>query len=82
VGSLEVHVPIAGLIDVTTEIVRLEKQLKRLNEDIQGLSQKLSNPGFIDKAPTDVVSRERGRLDEAHTQLIKITAAISELKDS
>ena len=71
VGQLEVHVPIAGLIDVEAEVARLEKQLKKLESGMKGLSGKLNNPGFTDKAPADVVERERSRLIEAETQHAK-----------
>ena len=80
IGQLEVHVPMAGLIDVEAEVARLEKQVKKLEGDIKGLSGKLNNPGFTDKAPADVVERERGRLAEAEAQLAKITVTIDELK--
>ncbi len=80
IGQLEVHVPIAGLIDVEAEVTRLEKQVKKLEADIRGLGGKLNNPGFTNKAPADVVERERGRLAEAEAQLAKITVAIHELR--
>ena len=80
IGQLEVHVPIAGLIDVEAEVTRLEKQVKKLEGDIRGLDGKLNNPGFTNKAPADVVERERGRLAEAEAQLAKITVAIHELR--
>ena len=46
----------AGLIDVNSEVARLEKQIRKLEGDIQGLRDKLGNPGFIDKAPANVVN--------------------------
>ncbi len=80
IGQLEVHVPMAGLIDVNSEVARLEKQVRRLEGDIQGLRGKLGNPGFIDKAPANVVERERGRLAQAESQLAKISVTVIELK--
>ena len=47
---------------------------------MKGLSGKLNNPGFTDKAPADVVERERSRLIEAETQHAKITVTIKELR--
>jgi valyl-tRNA synthetase len=82
IGKLEIHVPIAGLIDVEAEVARLEKQLNKLEGEIKGLNGKLNNPGFSDKAPAEVVERERGRLQDAQTQLTKINVTISELKQA
>ena len=70
----------AGLIDVEAEVARLEKQLRKLEGGMKGLSGKLNNPGFTDKAPADVVERERGRLAEAEAQRAKITVTINELR--
>ena len=80
IGQLEVHVPMAGLIDVDSEVRRLEKLVRKLEGDIQELRGKLSSPGFIDKAPENVVERERGRLAEAEKQLAKISVSVIELK--
>ena len=80
IGQLEVHVPMAGLIDVDSEVRRLEKLVRKLEGDIQELKDKLSSPGFIDKAPENVVERERGRLAEAEKQLAKISVSVIELK--
>ena len=79
IGALEVHVPMAGLIDAAAEIKRLEKQVGKLDGDIKGLSGKLGNPGFTDKAPADVVERERNRLADAHAQREKILSTIESL---
>ena len=80
IGELEIHVPMAGLIDRKTEVRRLEKQIKKLESNILGLSGKLNNAGFTDKAPSEVVDRERSRLIEAKAQLTKVNDAIAELK--
>ena len=70
----------AGLTDRKTEVHRLEKQLKKLEGNIVGLSEKLNNVGFTDKAPPEVVDRERSRLIEAKAQLFKVNIAIAKLK--
>ena len=82
VGALEVHVPMAGLIDLDAEIARLNKQSQKLAGDIKGLRGKLGNPGFTDKAPAEVVARETQRLAEAEAQLQKITVTIEALKQA
>ena len=74
VAELEFKDSVAGASSL------LEKQVKKLEGDIRGLGGKLNNPGFTNKAPADVVERERGRLAEAEAQLAKITVAIHELR--
>lgn len=72
VGELEVLVPMAGLIDKDAELARLDKEFDKLSKENERLSAKLSNPKFVDKAPADVVEKERSRLRDLETTLLKI----------
>lgn len=72
-GHLEIHIPLAGLIDKSSELSRLEREIKKLQAEQDKSQQKLSNPNYTDKAPKAVVDKERERL--AHT-----TDAIEKLK--
>ena len=62
VGSMEVLVPMSGLIDKVAEIARLEKEVQKLDKDIQRIQGKLGNAGFLAKAPADVVAKEQEKL--------------------
>ncbi|WP_151702846.1 valine--tRNA ligase [Nitrincola alkalilacustris] len=64
VGSMEILVPMAGLIDKDAELARLAKELDKLQKEIARLDGKLSNAGFVSKAPADVVEKERAKLTE------------------
>ena len=72
VGDLEIHVPMAGLIDKDAELARLDKELEKLQKNLQQIEGKLSNPKFVDKAPADVVQKERDRLTEIKTVCEKV----------
>ncbi|MBD2858168.1 valine--tRNA ligase [Spongiibacter sp. KMU-158] len=62
VGEMEVLVPMAGLVDKEAELARLTKELQKLDKEIQRLAGKLGNAGFVDKAPADVVEKEKQKL--------------------
>ncbi|GAA4083124.1 valine--tRNA ligase [Zhongshania borealis] len=62
VGGMEVLVPMSGLIDKVAEIARLEKEVQKLDKDIQRIQGKLGNAGFLAKAPADVVTKEQEKL--------------------
>ena len=64
VGSLEIFVPLEGIIDLEVERVRLEKEVAKFEKLVQSMNGKLSNEKFIANAPADVVEKERGRLVE------------------
>ena len=72
VGDLEIHVPMAGLINVEDEVARLDKEINRLKGELQKISGKLSNANFVDKAPADVVQKEKDRQAEFSSSLEKL----------
>jgi len=61
-GELEILVPMAGLIDKDAEIVRLGREISKLETDLSRLRGKLENAAFVDKAPAAVVSKEQEKL--------------------
>lgn len=72
VGSLEVHVPMAGNIDKDAELARLNKEIQKIEKDMAILNGKLSNPKFVDKAPAEVVQKEKDRLEAAQIAIGKL----------
>ena len=67
--GIDVYVDLAGLIDVSAEIERLEKEQGKLHGLIQAKAKKLENANFVDRAPADVVAKERESLAELKEQL-------------
>ena len=70
--ALEVLVPMAGLIDKDAELARLDKEIQRLNGEVARVGGKLSNAAFVDKAPAEVIEKERTKLAEAEQALSKL----------
>ena len=62
--EVEVHLPLAGLIDFQAEKVRVEKEIARTDAELQGLRKRLDNPGFVERAPREVVEKDRARAKE------------------
>lgn len=62
-GNITLHVPITGLIDLNKEKERLNKNIEKLDAQINQLEQKLSRPDFIDKAPEQIIQKEKERLN-------------------
>ncbi|MEM1293135.1 MAG: valine--tRNA ligase [Cyanobacteria bacterium P01_H01_bin.162] len=68
VGTVQVLIPLTGLVDVEALKAKLEKDLAKVEGEIKSLSGRLGNPGFVNKAPEDVVQGARDALTEAETQ--------------
>ncbi|MCG8401449.1 MAG: valine--tRNA ligase [Firmicutes bacterium] len=66
--DVQVFVPLRGLIDVDKELTRLGKELKTLENDLERVRGKLNNKGFLDKAPVEVVEKERNKETELYSK--------------
>ena len=80
VGDLEVHVPLEGIIDKDAEIGRLERQLDKLGKNLGRSRAKLENASFRDRAPVEVVDKERGRAAELESSIGKLETQLATLR--
>jgi len=80
VGEMRVLIPLAGAIDVDSELARLSKQQEKNSVDISKLAAKLANPGFTAKAPAHVVEKDRERLADLERQNASIDDQLEALR--
>ncbi len=80
VGEMKVLIPMAGLIDKDAEISRLDKEMGKLQGEIKRLGGKLSNAGFVAKAPEAVVAVEREKLAGYETALKNLEAQYEKIQ--
>ncbi len=75
--AARVFIPMDELIDKEKELARLAKEKAVCEKEIQGLTGKLSNQGFVSKAPAHVVEAERAKLEKQKERLTKIQESIA-----
>ena len=80
IDGFELFVPLGELVDFEKEIARLEKELETINGEIARASGKLSNNGFLEKAPKALVDSERAKLNKYIDMREKLVAQINDLK--
>jgi valyl-tRNA synthetase len=80
-GELEILVPMAGLIDKDAETARLEKEIGKLASDLARLQGKLNNATFVDKAPVDVVAKEREKMQAQQQALETLQEQLQRIRD-
>jgi valyl-tRNA synthetase len=68
VGTVQVLIPLAGLVDIAALNAKLQKDLSKVEAEVQSLSGRLSNASFVDKARPEVVEGARAALAEAEKQ--------------
>ncbi|UOQ46243.1 valine--tRNA ligase [Halobacillus salinarum] len=79
ITGAELFLPLAGLINIKDEIKRLEKELDKWDKEVERVKKKLSNEGFIKKAPEKVVEEERKKETDYLDKRAKVEARIKEL---
>ena len=75
-GTMEILVPMAGLIEPAAELERLSKRLRKAQGDLAKLTAKLNNADFAKNAPPDIVAKDRQRIDELRIEIGQLTAQI------
>jgi valyl-tRNA synthetase len=80
VTGAELILPLAGLIDINQELARLEKELQSLHTEVERIEKKLSNEGFVAKAPGKVIEEEKAKLADYTDKRDKVIGRLAELK--
>jgi len=79
VAGAEVYVPLEGLIDFDAERERLEDRITKERAFLASIEKKLANPNFVERAPAEVVERERARADEVRATLAALEKNLADL---
>ncbi|WP_442595280.1 valine--tRNA ligase [Neobacillus sp. D3-1R] len=82
VTGVEIILPLAGLINIDEEIARLQKEWEKLNSEVERVQKKLSNQGFVAKAPEKVITEERAKEQDYLEKRAAVEARIKELKNT
>ena len=78
--SAKIYMPMAELIDTAKELERLTKEMEQCQKQAAGLEGRLNNPGFVNKAPENVVAAERDRLAKLKERMAKLEESIAAMK--
>ncbi len=78
--EIEIYLPLKNLVDPETELKRLKKELDEKENFISILEKKLSNKGFVDNAPKEVVAQEKDKLKVAQENVRKVLGEIENLE--
>jgi valyl-tRNA synthetase len=73
VDGVDIGLPLANILDLTAEAVRLKKDIGGVEAEIKKIASKLDNPNFLAKAPDEVVAENRRRLDDEQVKLNGLT---------
>jgi valyl-tRNA synthetase len=77
VGESEIYVDLTGIVDLAAERERLTKEIKRAEEAIGFARAKLQRPDFTERAPAEIVTKERDRLAQQEALRAKLVASLA-----
>ena len=80
IGAIKCELDLSGTVDVVAEKARLEKDLATAKKDLATADTKLSNEGFMAKAPANVLAEIRERQVTTKADIERITAQLAALK--
>ncbi len=78
-GEATVALPLEGVIDFAAEKARLSKELEKIAKDTAAIDGRLNNPGFVAKAPPEVLEESRERKSELEARKAKVDEALARL---
>ncbi|MEW6409403.1 MAG: valine--tRNA ligase [Nitrospirota bacterium] len=79
--SMEIFVPLEGVLDFSAERRRLEKEMDKIDKEVSFLSRKLTDEDFITKAPKEVVEKDRNRYHGLQERLNRIGESLRRLDE-
>jgi valyl-tRNA synthetase len=79
-NDIEIYVPLKGLVDVDSELEKLERERAKVEASLKQVRGKLGNAKFLANAPEQVVAKEQGKKDELEARLARISEAEQRLE--
>ncbi len=79
ISGLEIFLPVEGLIDIEKETQRIKREISKISKDIELSQKRLSNPDFLERAPEDVIEREKEKFEELSLKKQKMEEVLERL---
>ncbi len=80
VEGCEFFVPLGEIINFNKELERLNKQLAKIEKELKKVESKLKNENFLNKAPKEIVEKEKSKKEEIEEKISKIRVLIGKIK--
>jgi valyl-tRNA synthetase len=81
IEGLQIFLPVEGLVDVEKEVERIKRELSKVSKDLELSQKKLSNPDFVERAPEEVVEREKEMFEDLSLKKRKMEEVLEKLSE-
>lgn len=79
-GDVQIYVPLKGMVDVAAEEERLLKEIGKIDKEIEMFSKKLESPAFVDRAPAEIVAKERQKLADVNSKKLVLEESLDKIR--
>lgn len=79
-GDVQIFVPLKGLVDAAAEEERLLKEIGKIDKEIEMFSKKLESPAFVDRAPAEIVAKERQKLADVTEKKLVLEESLGKIR--
>jgi valyl-tRNA synthetase len=79
IEGIQIFLPVEGLVDVEKEVERIKREISKVSKDVELSQKKLSNPDFVERAPEEVVEKEKERFEELSSKKRKMEEVLEKL---
>ena len=79
-GDVQIYVPLKGMVDVAAEEERLLKEIGKMEKEIEMFSKKLESPAFVDRAPAEIVAKERQKLADVNSKKLVLEESLDKIR--
>ncbi len=79
-GDVHIYVPLKGMVDVAAEEERLLKEIGKIDKEIEMFSKKLESPAFVDRAPAEIVAKERQKLVDVNGKKLVLEESLKNIR--
>jgi len=78
--EVEIFLPLKGIIDFTEEERRLKKELTKIEKEHATVARKLSNESFLEKAPPDIIAKEKSKAQDLGEKQEKLQSSLNRIR--
>jgi valyl-tRNA synthetase len=82
-SGVELFVPVEGIIDLDSEISRMNREVSKIDVDLKFIEDKLNNKKFIERAPKEIVEKEKNKfkeLSDNKSRMLEVLNRLSQIK--
>ena len=80
IDGAEIHVPLAGLVNLQEESKRIAKEIGKVTNDLTNVQRKLGDAKFIERAPEEVVEEQRERATQLEEKRVTLEKNLERLR--